>query len=466
MTGPGPARAATPAFSRNAAARERQIAQSTVWLSGMRILVPATALTLMVSQTQYFTANPVADAIRWTLLGTLCVMFLLRPRGTVKLRHPGLVDWFIGVFMTMALASFLYSGTPSLTLQRAISTLLLYGAAFWTIWFYADMVRGERIARSLLAMTTLMFIAGLVAYAVTEDTLMAGRFRGVFANPNAVGMLGILFLPVAVANLVRSRKASALLVVLLMAASVIFSGSRNGVLAASLALLLMLLRVRAWRAFTLLAVAATVIYLVMPEVSDTVGTAPKGLARLMSGDRIATGGGRVEAWQAAIPIIRQKVAFGYGFGTEELIFQGMTFRIHRGAYVHNSYLGLAYQLGLVGAVLFFLPLAGFLIRRMFKRGAIPVQTAAYEAVLLGGLIACLFESWIYSAGNAFAFPFWIFIMLLVRAHYGAEDPDQVPRRPARARMVPPLYTLAKTPLPPRAEPKVPARFDPPSVSSR
>ena len=93
-----------------------------------------------------------------------------------------------------------------------------------------------------------------------------------------------------------------------------------------------------------------------------------------------------------------------------------SFEHHQGSYVHNAYLGLATQVGVAGALAFFIPLVVFLVRSVWRnrrdRDLEPYH--ALEGVVVAGLVACLFESWIYSMGNAFALPFWLFVMLLVR----------------------------------------------------
>jgi hypothetical protein len=227
-----------------------------------------------------------------------------------------------------------------------------------------------------------------------------------------------------------------------------------------------MLRRRAWRTGVLLAAVATVTYLTFPEEPVVVsGKAQTSITRLLSPEAMAAGGGRVEAWQVAIPIIQQNLALGHGFGTEELIFSGLRFKIHRGSYVHNSYLGLTYQLGLVGSILLFGPLLWLLARRAFARPS-GSQLAAYEAVLFGGLIASLFESWIYSAGNAFSFPFWICVMLLIRGVAIAPVPIAVPAR-ATARRATPAWYLPWHPRPALLQSgrKQVQRFDPPAARS-
>jgi hypothetical protein len=292
---------------------------------------------------------------------------------------------------------------------------------------------------------------------------MKGRFRGILENPNAVGMLTILFMPLAVAYFLRKRNLQGIFLVVLMAASVALSGSRNGVMTTCLALVFFMYRIKAFKTGIFLAAIATAVFLALPsnELDLAGGRAATPLERLVPSEKLATGGGRVEAWQIAIPIIQQNILLGHGFGTEDLIFRGISFRIHRGLYIHNSYLGLTYQVGIVGASLLFLPLLAFFVRRAVGRTRPTIQVAAYEAALFGGIIASMFESWIYSAGNAFAFPFWIIVMLLVRASLGAPDTN-TRTSPPRPRLVGPMLSpyLNRPALPAGSKALIP-RFDPP-----
>jgi len=353
---------------------------------------------------------------------------------------------------------------PPLTIGRTISAVLLYAAVFWTVWFYADMVGATEVSDNILMAAAIMFIAGVLNAVVGNTAWYALRFRGVFGNPNSIGMLSIIFLPPAVGRFIRTKKVFPLLLIALILGSLILSGSRNGVMTSSIAIIYFLYRIRAWRASLVIFAAATVVLLVMPAPAEGTGDQDP-FARLTTAQKISTGGGRLEAWTAAIPLIREEIALGHGFGTEELIFKGRTFRVHRGEYVHNSYLGMTYQLGLVGAGLLFIPLIGLLVRRAVSKAPVSLQEAVCEAVLLGGLIASMFESWIYSAGNAFAFPFWIFVMLLVRSRRALPDPkDLRPRAPTKPRrIISSPYLVRPVQQPVRTAPPI-GRFDPPRLT--
>ena len=382
----------------------------------IRVLVFATSFVLLVSQSQYLAANSAVDAARWAMLGLLGVMLLFRPPKRVLMRRPRLVDGFFVAFATMAFASAIYTTSLPVTLQRALSVVLLYVAVFWTLWYYADLAGEDKLVDTLILIAFVVFALGALSYFFSETALMRGRFRGVMQNPNAVGMLTVIFLPLVIGRFIRKRRIVDVALISLIILSVVMSGSRNGVITASLAIMFLLWRTRAWKGALLLAVSAAVLLLAMPETSavEELESRPE-LTRIVRGGQKGMTSGRAEAWQVAIPIIQRRLLLGYGFGTEDRIFEGISFRIHRGLYVHNSYLGMTYQLGLVGSILLFLPLLILLFSRAFARRTESPQLASYEAVLFGGLIASLFESWVYSVGNAFAFPFWICVMLLLRS---------------------------------------------------
>ena len=385
------------------ASATRHYEQRWVKLTGAVILV--TALVLMLSETSYLTENRYMNIARWSLLALLSALNLLRPKRQLRSRKALTVDGMAAVFLVFAGASALYSIAPALTLLRVGTVLLLYLAVFWTIWNYADAAGQERVTDILIAAAALMLVAGAAASLLPSlagsqagsGAWMGGRFRGIMANPNAVGMMGILFLPLVVSRFMRRRRTADLVLLALIAGSVVLSGSRNGVLAASISVLYLLLRARAWKAGLAIAAVTAILYLAMTSYLsfNDVAITP-GIARLApDAANLRAGGGRVEAWQVAIPLIQQQLIFGHGFGTEELIFRGMSFHMHVGAYVHNSYLGIAYQLGLVGAALLFLPLYGLFIRRQFAKEN-SIRTFGYEAMLLGGIAASFLESWIYS----------------------------------------------------------------------
>ena len=137
-------------------------------------------------------------------------------------------------------------------------------------------------------------------------------------------------------------------------------------------------------------------------------------------EEAATLSRRTEKWTKGVQYLVEKPLLGFGFGTEDQLFafHGIDVEdyMYTGAYIHQSYLGLALQLGLVGAALFFIPLGLLVVREVGRISSSrhDVLRSALLAVVLAALTSAFMTSWLYSMGNEAALPFWICVMLLVR----------------------------------------------------
>ena len=132
---------------------------------------------------------------------------------------------------------------------------------------------------------------------------------------------------------------------------------------------------------------------------------------------------RTEKWRMGLQYFLERPLQGFGFGTEDQLFtyHGVDERsyIRTGSYIHSSYLGLVLQVGLVGALLFYVPLGILLFKEIhlsFVDQQDPLRTSLL-AVALTCMVAAIASSDLYAMGNVKAFPFWISIMLLVRYSY-------------------------------------------------
>jgi len=386
----------------------------------MGFLIFLTALVLMMHQTHIGFLRGLLENLRWlpfALLG-FAVLAEMAVSGRSWRRFHGF-DTYIVLWLTLAFASAFYSIAPMLTLGRAATLLLVYVAVFWAAWRYAGRRGEDRVVELLLLAGLLVLGGGLLLAPLGGGLVLGVRFSGLMENPNSVGLLTALLMPLAVERLLSRRRFREYLLVGVMAVGVVLSGSRGGMLATLVGTTYVLWKARK-RVFVLgllASLAAMVLVLMSPRERE----AEMVVDPYLRAETLATGGGRVEVWPVAIRMIRQRPLLGHGFGTEDLLFQSYgyepeSFLEHAGSYLHNSYLGLTAQVGLVGAVAFFLPLLLLAYRQL--RGSLGDErldlSHALQGTLLAGLITCLYESWIYSMGNSQAFPFWVCVMLLVR----------------------------------------------------
>ena len=328
------------------------------------------------------------------------------------------------VFISYAFMSISYSPHPHLTLERSITILLLYISVFWIIWKYAYHQGPEKVASLILWVMWIIFIASYFAIFIGPyRPFLNGRFMGVFANPNGMGVVSALILPMSLWKFIDTGKKSALFLFLLIFLSLLLCGARGSINATLFALgYFIYARSKRNNPFAFFATVSFVVIFIW--IVETL--AKEFFKTYIRVESIPLLGGRLEAWQAAVNLIMDKPLFGYGFGVEDKLFslKKIMFRMHYGTYAHNSFLGILLQLGLLGFIMFFVPLFMLLFKELFSRDEnreIPVLRYALRASLIAGLICCMSESWIYSVGNTQVFPFWIMVMLLVFYRYSDKE---------------------------------------------
>ncbi|MBI3999477.1 MAG: O-antigen ligase family protein [Candidatus Omnitrophica bacterium] len=394
----------------------------------MKILLMLTQATLLFYGTQLFPIGGILDPVRFICYGLIIIsgIFILSKIGKRKFHLFDLIAWGT---LGFAFYSYSYSLHPKLTLLRSTANLLMYVAVFWVLWSScrndADVLRFVHV----LILVWFVFYGANIAFLyfrpqdsfiIHEGEYVADdyqRFMGITINPNAIGEFSAIILPLVLWNFHRRANLLNLLLLMAVVFSFFYSFSRNafifGVIGSSA---YFYLATRAHRTFiivcTVFLIALMILYV------DLFGLfLPSGLVRE---DSLMLLGGRLEAWQASFELINKHPFRGHGFGIEEFLFPYFQYRfeVHAGTNVHNSFLGLALQLGWIVALTVYIPLVIFLVRsfiRVFRlRGEFQPLTSALYASVLSGFSISFFESWLYSAGGILAFPFFTFLMLLMR----------------------------------------------------
>lgn len=391
-----------------------------------------TAFIFLLYETEWFSGHPLLDRARFGVLALWCLAFALR------LVSPGSRRKFYGfdlvalLFIGLCFMSTYYSVDPDLTWQRSLSALLIYGAVFWCVWEYVDLAGAEKVTNTLLATAALFYGAGLLLILSPLGWLAGtGRFTGVFRNPNFLGLLSAIVLPLVLARILQYKRWFDIVLFLGVVLSLITSGSRAGILACSISTLFILYTARVGRIIVSLG-----IFIVFFQMLATLGAFDSGaleqfgfmrrltaMGSLTSSSEVAvSSSGRLNAWGLALQLITTSPLSGHGFGTEASIFntssEGFDLGGLRGDSFFNSYLGLTVQVGVIGSALFFLALFFLFLRPHRKDGAgtrEDLMLCALRGVVLSGLVTAAFESWIYSVGNGVSFIFWTCVMLLLRS---------------------------------------------------
>jgi len=358
------------------------------------------------------------ESLRWLMMGVGVFVFITL-RAPFGIRQSGNLlktDVVIIGFLVLFAGSYFWSIEPSYSLQRSLSMVLLYICSFWTFWYYADRFSEEMLVRKMILVVTAVLMLNILLIPFLPGVLTRGRFSGVFVNPNNIGMIAGLCAPLAFSLWLKNRQRLYLLAFLVPLTSLAAAGTRSALLGVFVAMSLILasiFRRHPARSFMIALLAITAVV--------TFSQTDYFIEHVLREESLQTGSNRVLFWELAKEYISKRPQIGHGFGTDALIHQYYGLHLSavglRGYGVMSSYFGLAVQLGWVATVIFFLFLWLLALRCVLAFRRDP-QLVALGATLISGLVICIFEPAIYSAGNAFAFLFWICVMLAIRRlHY-------------------------------------------------
>jgi O-antigen ligase len=371
--------------------------------------------------------NVCLDA-RWGALFALAVVLAPYVR-RLERRQFGIVA-VLAVFPAIGFVSVFWSLDPRLSFERVVSfsvvVWIAVGIALWRrVDPAADMALVGGIAFANFAIAALSLAEGLVWAGAREN----GQLRGVFENPNGLGLFLGLTAPSVVAWLEYRGWPRAIVPALVgIGAMALVSHSRSGLLALAASMVVFEVGRRRFRRLALEAMVVSMALVVgllvvkpllhhsaLASHSGVVSTSAPGAGTVAGAqdwlDRAT--GARTEAWRAAEGFIRSRPILGWGFGTGDRIFARYPYRVHfvffEGDNPNNAYLQLALELGLLGAALALIPL-GFAVAaaaRVVRHGRPNCATAAMSATLVAGLLAGLVESLFESAGAPWALLIWM-----------------------------------------------------------
>lgn len=274
-----------------------------------------------------------------------------------------------------------------------------------------------RVARDLgVASLTLatMFALGIVAEIVGVVPAIPGvvdpRFRGLFNNPQALGITAALVLPLLWALWRAERRLSYGLALVPTAISLVLCESRTAQVALLAGIVWVLVRERGLRtkAAVSLAAATCLVFLasalgVVRMASFTDLFARFGAAE--GGDLLNT---RTIAWNDAIQQWLLRPVEGYGYGAGPTLFDSLRSAgstVFGSDVVHNSYIQWLLELGLLGL----LPLAAVLgaCAVVVLKGRLDQLGVGLVAAVVAGLLVNVTESAMFGTGQVYPYLFWL-----------------------------------------------------------
>ncbi len=374
-------------------------------------------ITLLVFSDSMMVSLEFAKKVKDIYLVLLAV-FLIFDKSLVREKNVLFVNFI--PFFIWALCMIPRSPIPVVAAQKTISYALIFLVA---PFYFTKLIRehGPNFFKGYFWAVTIILVSGLILSFIDADKgYLMGRFRGVFGNPNGVGVFCAMVMLVLV--IARSQIAGLftrielLWIVGLILISVFISGSRNSLI--TIVFFFAFLRtykLSKWLGFAILiflVVAYEIVISNLPEILNYFG-----LAKALRVDSLQSGSGRFVAWGFAFRIINSDVMqffMGKGFAFEEYIFhsyQDYLVRLGHVGGVHNSFLALWINTGIIGLVLW---MYGFL-KTVFQASrfsylAMPIVYAIF--------FSAFFEPWLNASLN----PYTIHVILVLSAlyHYSRE----------------------------------------------
>jgi len=311
-------------------------------------------------------------------------------------------------FFIITVIALAFSIKLEIGIQKTLSFILMYTM----IPIYISTLhreQGELFWKSLLTYIIGMLTIGLVlGAAVPQIGLLegGGRFKGIFGNPNGVGVFlnltFILWIILEEFNLIKLTKKERWYVLFVIIASLLWCGSRNGIM--SVVLFYSIYRIVKFNWFAgFLFIFVFVIFsdMIFQGFLDLVSFV--GLESYFRVDSLEAGSGRQIAWWFAWTQIQESFFLGGGFGHDENVmrpnYYWLSFRGHDGG-VHNSYLSFWFDSGLIGVIFYY----GALIRIYLKSFKLsPIVLAFAVSIFFNST----YESWMVASLNPFTILFLI-----------------------------------------------------------
>lgn len=340
-----------------------------------------------------------------------CIIFLdhrFRPL-------PNITLWF-GPFFIVALLAISNSVNAPLSFMKTLSYFLI----LFTVPNFFKILHdeyGDVFLRYLcLLVFVTLFVGLLLKFPMEEFTHLAGRFRGVFGNPNGVGIVATLF--IIIIELIKNLRPNLItqkeryLFIAIALGSIIFAGSRTAMMSVVLFYTFMYtFKISKFLSVALLITGILSFQMVMsaiPQIIEALGL--QEITRVESIDSITEAGGRAIGLAYGWEEVQKNFWLGRGFAYNEYIFGGSFGRMlsdlgHQGG-THNTYLSIWLDTGLIGLIFF---VGGWLV--VFFKSSLNSPLAFPIGLTVAFMT--FFESWLAASLNAFTIIFLIVVSILL-----------------------------------------------------
>lgn len=337
-------------------------------------------------------------------------------------RSVKLYQYFVPFFI-FALLGLLYSPIFSTSFQKLLSYFLLFIAVpNYVIRSYDE--HGTNFLRNLVYFLFSIVIIGFLLRFYNSEIAFShgGRLRGMFGNPNGLGIFMILFF--ILFTIINSKypelfsRTEKIILFLIMFYVLFKTGSRTALLAVvlfyGLNQIFKYSSFLGFVAFFLILVSMEVIIIYLPKIIISLG-----LSDSLRLETLEEGSGRLIAWEFAWKNIQESFFIGKGMGYDEHLmrknYEMLSKAGHEGG-VHNTYLIIWLNTGLLGLIAFLRSLILIFIKGSRN------NTYAFPA-MFAIMLSINFEPWLAASLNPYTILFLIILTLLTEDIFNNETEE-------------------------------------------
>lgn len=332
-------------------------------------------------------------------------------------------------FLVIAVFALYFAGAFSVGVQKTLSYILLL-IVVPSFFKYLFREHGPSFLKDLVLFFTLIVLVGYLSkYLSFEFAYIEGnRMRGLFGNPNGLGIFLFLFFAFYTVvtrfypSLFSLSERRFIMGVMIM--GLVFCGSRTAFISITILLFFSSIQnISPMLGFILLAGIILSYEAIMNNFVAIVQY--MGLEKYFRLNTLEEGSGRFIAWGFAWTKIQDFFFFGGGLGNDEYIMRQhyslLTRLGHQGG-VHNSFLTLWFDVGIIGLLLY---LRGLLL--IFIKGA--AKTPLAIPLMYAVLFSVTYESWLAGSLNPFTIVLLFSITLIFEDEFVPEGTVQEEIKP-------------------------------------
>ncbi len=311
-------------------------------------------------------------------------------------------------FFIISLYCLIFTETFSISIQKTFSYFLMYLIVpNYLVKLYRQ-YGAEVLKNILFFMITILIVSILCKYLLPNLANTGGRYRGIFGNPNGLGLFCFLsFIFFFVVNHIHKNlfdRFQLILVYSIIMISLFMSGSRNSIIGVLMFLFFQkFYKINPFLGFVVVLSVGYGVVLLENNLATIISSL--GLGEFFRIETLENGSGRYVAWLFAWNHIQENFFIGKGFGYDEHYMRSnwdlLSQMGHQGG-VHNTFLTFWMNTGLIGLIIY---LFAYLIT--FLKAA--KQNPLAFPILFVVTFTAFFESWLVGSLNPHTI---IFLMVL------------------------------------------------------